>query len=123
MKHLNKVLVATLISGGLLGSAFVAQAGSNDKDSKEVMAMSETSITMNKALEIALSTVPGTAKSVEFDLEKGKTIWEVEVVDANKKVHELEIDATSGKVLKQKLDDDNDDNEKHRKNKKHDDKD
>ncbi len=120
MKHLNKVLVATLIIGGLLGSAFVAQASSNDKDSKEAIAMSETSITMDRALEIALSTVPGTAKSVEFDLEKGKSIWEVEVVDVNKRVHELEIDATSGEVLKQKLDNDY---EKHGKNEVYDDKD
>ncbi len=120
MKHLNKVLAATLISGGLIGSAFVAHASSNDKDSKEVVAMSEASITMDKALEIALAIKPGTAKAVEFDIEDGRSIWEVEVVDANKRVYDLEIDATSGEVLKQKLDDDDDN---HRKDKKHQDKD
>ncbi len=99
MKHLNKVLAATLISGSLLGSAFVVHASNNDKDSKETIAMSEASITMDKALEIALSTIPGSAKEVEFDVENGKSIWEVEVVDANNRVHELEIDATTGEVL------------------------
>lgn len=104
MKKFNKTLVTTLISTGLLGSAFIAQAGSSDKKPKEVMSLSESSITIDKALEIALTTVPGSAKAVEFDNEHGKSIWEVEIIDANKLIHELEIDATTGKVIKQKLD-------------------
>jgi len=104
MKLFNKTIISTLIGTGLLGSAFIAQASSNDKKETEVISFTESTISIDKALEIALTTVPGKAKAVEFDNEHGKSVWEVEVVDANKLIHELEIDAASGKVLKQKLD-------------------
>jgi len=40
----------------------------------------------------------------EFSNDKGKAIWEIEMVANDNQVYELEIDATIGKVLSQKLD-------------------
>jgi len=116
MKNVNKIITATLFSGALLGTAVVANAGNRDKLIDEVAAMNEASIKMNKAVEIALATIPGAAKEAEFEVEDGKSIWEVEVVNADKQVFEVEIDAMSGEVLKQELDDGD---HKHRKNRKH----
>ena len=121
MKNINKIIAATLISTGLLGASFTAQAESRGNSAKEVAAMSEAKINMTRAVEIALEKVPGTVIEAEFEVEKGKSIWEVDVVNADKKVYEVEIDATSGEVIKQELNDDGD--RKHRKNrmnKKHD---
>ena len=119
MKNLNKLIATTLISTALVGTAGLVYAGNKDNHMDEVAAMNETSITMKKAVEIALATIPGVAKEAEFEVENGKSIWEIEVVNADKQVYELEIDATSGEVLKQELDDGKRRHKKHRKNRKH----
>lgn len=107
MKSLNKIAVATVICGGLMSTIFVAQAD-NKSHTEDALALSTYSISMNKALEIAVAAVPGSPIEAEFEVEDGRSIWEVEVLDAKQQKHEIEIDATSGEVLKQELDDDND---------------
>lgn len=106
MKHLNKMVVATLISAGIVGTAIFTYADNKEHRENEAIAMNEAPVKMNQALEIALAVMPGTPKEVEFEVEGGKSIWEVEVVNADRDVYELEIDATSGEVLKQELEDD-----------------
>lgn len=104
MKHLKKIVAATLLSAGLMGTAFVAHAD-NKNHSQDALAISTASVSINKAVEIALAAVPGAVTEAEFEVEDGKSIWEVEVLDVNKKMYELEIDANSGEVLKNELDD------------------
>ena len=115
MKKINKIIAVTLISGGLLGGAIVAKAHSRGDYKNEVAAVKDAPITMISAVEIALAKIPGTPKEAEFEIEDGKSIWEVEVVNADQQVYELEIDANSGEILKQKLDDGK---RKHRKKRK-----
>jgi len=117
MKQLNKMVVTTMICGGLISTAFVAHAHKRDH-SQDVQAVSTASVSINKAVEIALAAVPGSVTEAEFEVEDGKSIWEVEVLDANQQMFEIEIDATSGEVLKQELDDGKR-HRKHRKGKKH----
>ena len=105
MKHLNKIIAATLVTGGLIGTTVITHAESKGHDSESKMLISEVTIKMNKAIEIALATIPGTPSEVEFEVEDGRSIWEVEVVSVDQQVYELEIDAVSGRVLKQELDD------------------
>jgi len=62
-------------------------------------------IQLDKAVEIALATIPGVVKEAEFEIEDGKSVWEVEIVNAAKEVYELEIDANSGEILEQERDD------------------
>ena len=106
MKNLNKIVLSTLLSAGLMGTAFVAHADNKNR-SQDTQAISSASVSINKAVEIALAAVPGAATEAEFEVEDGKSIWEVEVLDANKQMYKVEIDANSGDVLEKKLDDGN----------------
>jgi len=112
MKHLNKivasmVLVGMVLLGALAGTAYIAQA--KNSESEDARAVTQATVSMNKAIEIAQQQVPGDVVGAEFENEDGQILWEVEILAANKEVYELEIDATSGKVLKQKKDHDDDD--------------
>lgn len=122
MKNVNKIIAATLITGGLVGTAFMTHADNRGMDANETVAISEVSVTINKAVEIALAAVPGTAKEAEFEVKNGKSIWEVEVVDATKRVFKLNIDAKTGEVLDQKIKDGDGKKRKHSKNKRNQDK-
>lgn len=104
MKNLKKIVLTTLLSAGLMGTAFVAQAD-NKSRSQDAQAISTASVSINKAVEIALAAVPGAVTEAEFEVEDGKSIWEVEVLDANQQMYKIEIDANSGDVLENKLDD------------------
>ena len=47
--------------------------------------------------------------NAELEAKKGKVQFEVEVVAPDKSVHEVKVDATTGKVLSSKLDEEDDD--------------
>lgn len=100
------VFVGMVLVGVLAGTAYVAQAKSSESNDAE--AVTQASVSMNKAIEIALEQVPGNVVGAEFENDDGQALWEVEILAANKEVYELEIDAASGKVLKQKKDEDDD---------------
>ena len=107
MRQLRKFVASMVIAGALLGTAHGVQAKSSE--SEEAQAVTQASVSMNSAIEIALQQVPGNVIGAEFENEDGQIVWEVEILAANKEVYELEIDATSGKVLEQKKDDDDED--------------
>jgi len=114
MKYLNKIVASMVITGmvllgALAGTAYVAQA--KNSESEDAQAVTQASVSMNKAIEIALQQVPGNVVGAEFESEDGQTVWEVEILAANKDIYELEIDAASGKVIKQEKEDDDDDEE------------
>lgn len=101
MKHLRKIVTVALI-----GAAFSIQA----KDSHSVndaLAVTTASVTLEQAVSIALQTVPGTVAEAEFDNDDGQAVWEVEIVGTDKQqVYEVKIDANSGKVIMQGIDED-----------------
>ena len=119
MKKLNKIIAAAVIGGiTLTGATMVAQAKTTQTD--EALAVLSSPVSMQQANSFAQQAVAGTPAEAEFSVEDGKIVWEVEIVDKNKQTFEIEIDATSGKVLKQKLekaDHDDDDDEKGNKEK------
>ena len=119
MKKLNKIIAAAVIGGiTLTGATMVAQAKTTQTD--EALAVLSSPVSMQQAISFAQQAVAGTPAEAEFSVEDGKIVWEVEIVDKNKQTFEIEIDATSGKVLKQKLekaDHDDDDDEKGNKEK------
>ncbi|MEU7485057.1 PepSY domain-containing protein [Streptomyces sp. NPDC042319] len=67
-----------------------------------------------KATDKALKAVPGTVTSYGLDDNdrNGSTVWEVDVLGKDHKSHDVTIDAASGKVLNQHVDqDDHGDND------------
>lgn len=97
MKKIQTILASTLI-----GFAFTF--GSLTVQADEELLVKQASVTIEQAIAIALKTVPGTVVSAGFDKEHGQLLWEVEVLTADQKIMELDIDANDGKVLKQQVD-------------------
>lgn len=56
-------------------------------------------ITFAQALEAALARVPGSVIKAELEIEDGNLLYSFEIVNAQKKIVEVEVDAGDGKVL------------------------
>jgi len=102
MKHLNKYLTVGLITTTFAGSAFTVQA--SEADINDAVNAANATVTMQYAVELALQKVPGMAVGAKFKGDDGKTVWKIEIVDSNQTSHDLKIDATSGDVLKNRID-------------------
>lgn len=87
---MKKLLAITLLSG-LIASPAWALFETN----KELI--STAKITMEEAVRAASKAVPG-GKVVQAELgkEDGRTVYEIEVIDANKKTQKVYVDAQTG---------------------------
>ncbi len=89
---------------GVSGKVLETETESIDEKHKDRVAafekaLGQTKLTLTQAVEIAQKKVPGgKAYEAEFELEDGKLACEVELL-AGGKFMEVEIDATTGKVL------------------------
>ncbi|MEV4878852.1 PepSY domain-containing protein [Streptomyces cyaneofuscatus] len=74
-----------------------------------------TRVTLDQAVAAALKSVPGTVTEADLDDDDddndGRTVWELDVYGSDKAWHDVTVDATNGKVLKTR-DDDNDDRDR-----------
>jgi uncharacterized membrane protein YkoI len=61
-------------------------------------------ISIEDAMSIAMSQIPGEILKVELDTENGKLVYEVDVVTRQGIEYELEIDAQTGRITKIKRD-------------------
>ena len=104
MKLIAKTIAVIVIGSGLVVTGLVVHA-----ETKKAAAIAAASVTMENAVEIALQTVPGDVIGAEFELEHGQAVWEVEILAASQQFYELEIDATSGQLLRQELEEWEDD--------------
>jgi len=66
-------------------------------------------VTAERAQEIALGVVPGRVTEIELDDEDGRTVWEIDVAGEDGWEYDIDVDATTGEVVKQERDDDLDD--------------
>ena len=87
---MKKLIAITLISGALASPAWALF-----ETNKELI--STAKITMEEAVRAAAKAVPG-GKVVEAELgkEDGRTVYEIEVIDANKKTQKVYVDAQTG---------------------------
>jgi uncharacterized membrane protein YkoI len=93
---------------GVTGKVEVIEKEADEKDEEEKTeaAVASSQTTLLQAIEIALKAVPGaTAYKAEPQMEKGKLIWEVEVMSGDQ-FKDVEIDPATGKVLEVENDDD-----------------
>ena len=78
------------------------------KDMAEYSAMKQAKVTLTSAMQTAAQSVNGKVISAEFELEKGQSVYDIEVVKGNQ-IYEVSIDANTGKVLSSQVDvEDND---------------
>lgn len=76
-------------------------------DIDEVMRLKESGAIMSleDLLEKVRREYPGRIIEIELEMENGKYVYEIDLVDENGIVWELELDASTGDLLKLKRDD------------------
>lgn len=94
----------------------VKQETLDKEDLAEYSAYRQAKVPLTQAMQTASQTVGGQVVGGEFSLEKGKALYEIEVVKANQ-VYDVEVDANTGSILSSQLDTENEnDDEKDEKN-------
>ncbi|MFY0783600.1 PepSY domain-containing protein [Peribacillus simplex] len=76
----------------------------DDEDMSTQQAVETAKISMDQAEKIALKEVDGQVTDAELDSENGILVYELEISQGQKE-YDVVIDATTGKVLKNQLDD------------------
>ena len=100
-------LIAIALAAGLAGTTLLstlpASADSRLRQ-EEVRQLRESGkiLSMEEILARARKTQPGQVVEVELERDGGRYIYEVKLIDEANKVHELELDAGSGEVLRRK---------------------
>ena len=59
-------------------------------------------ISMIDAIKAAEKNIPGKPVEVKMGKDEGKVVYEVEILDANKKNRWVYVDATNGKIVESK---------------------
>jgi uncharacterized membrane protein YkoI len=93
----------SIVGGILVGSVLVAIAAPNVA---EAAALRSAKISFERAEEIAIAHVgSGVVEDIERDDDRGRLVYEVDVVAKDGKEHELVIDANDGSIVKAEIDD------------------
>lgn len=109
MDHKIKMAVVAALSVAAIGGAYAAQTTAND-----ALGINSAKTTLTQAIAAAEQRVGGKASRAEFEHEKGKAMFEVEVVKGQSVV-DVTVDPATGKVIAAVDDksDHNGDREKH----------
>ncbi len=101
----TKILIASTLTVLGLTAAGAALASNHGEQSLavETQMLHAAKISLDQAKNIAQNAVPGTVSGVSFNDENGKGVWEADIVDAKKQAYTVKIDAMSGKILSQGL--------------------
>jgi uncharacterized membrane protein YkoI len=95
-----------LITAGVLASLLGAGTAlaSDRLNHNEIYQLRESGqiMSMEDVLKHARSIQPGQLIEAELEREKGSYIYELKIIDAEGRLHKLELDAQSGDVLKRK---------------------
>ena len=86
----------TLTGGALIG---LMLAGGLAATVSAQTAATETGLTEDEVIAIALAEVPGEVRDVELETEDGQQVYEVEIIGADGIEMEVEIAADTGYVL------------------------
>ena len=94
------LLIVTMTVGTVLALGTPAWSDKKKHEEGDISAMAkDATVTIEQAIKTAVEKVPGTVVEAELEKKHGKTVWEVEVLDANGKVTEVHIDAATGLVI------------------------
>ncbi len=99
---LSALAMALILTAG--GAAAFAKSGADGRDNDAVADLAKANVTLVQAVTTAEQHAGGRATGAELETEKGKALYEVEVVAANKAVYDVTVDAETGKVLASTID-------------------
>ncbi len=75
-----------------------------EEDEEEVLLGKSAKISLKDALKAAIAAWPGTVVEAELERKKGHLIYNVQIVNADRKTSEVAVDAITGEVLKHSQD-------------------
>lgn len=88
------------------GKVISAKQNQLDKaDMAEYKAMKRAKVSLNQAMQTAAQSLNGKVIAAEFDMDNGKSVYEIKVAKGNQ-VHKVVIDSMTGKVSSSRLDND-----------------
>ncbi|SEF81595.1 Uncharacterized membrane protein YkoI [Thermomonospora echinospora] len=109
---LTGVAAAALVAGGGAALAATADDDPAPKPATGATSAPDVRVKIEQAVTAALQAAPGTVVEADLDEENGKPVWQVEVQGQDGTKRELVVDATSGKVVQNEVENnDNDDND------------
>lgn len=94
MKRKTHLAVLAALSMAAIGSAYAAKSSTED----DGLAIAGAKIDMTQAVAAAEQHVGGKASRAEYERHKGQWVFDVEVVK-DKKIMDVKVDPTSGKVI------------------------
>ena len=99
--------IAGILVLGLTAGVMEVAVSSSDDDHLEARRLTESQMIMplETIIEQIQASHPGRILEVEMESEHGRYVYEIELLDPSGRVWELEIDAVSGEVLEQELED------------------
>jgi uncharacterized membrane protein YkoI len=92
------VIAVISIVGGMVWSAEKNKHKEEDVKQGVVMAMA-AKITIEEAMKTALENFPGKVVEAELEKKQDKTVWEVEILTAERGIMSVYIDADTGSVI------------------------
>jgi len=78
------------------------------EDMAEYKAMKKAKVSLNQAMEKATQDVNGKIIKAGFDVDNGKSVYEIKVAKGNQ-IHKMVIDSVTGKVVSSRLERSDDD--------------
>lgn len=101
-----KLTLATIFALSVLGAgAPWAAIADNDHAAARKLRESGEILSLEDIAERARRAKAGKILEIELDRERGRFVYEVEVLDQGGQVWELKLDAKTGDLIKMKIDD------------------
>ena len=102
MNKLTKLTTILMVTGGVLGGAYMAHASEHHGEN-DAASINTVKVSMNDALKTALTEVPGKPTLAKFENEDSHHQWKIEVA-SSKGIYDVTIDADTGRLLHKAVD-------------------
>lgn len=93
------------VLAALLATVTAVPASELDADEARQLRESGAILPLSRIIGQARDAQPGRVIEVELESEDGEPVYELEIIDAEGRVWELELDAATGRLLHRELED------------------
>ena len=105
-KTVKAMILMLLIASGSIALSQINEAHASDKlSAREVFELMQQGKIQPLLALISLHKFPGTLIDAELEREHGRLVYELEYLNDKGEVWEYELDATTGEILDQELED------------------
>lgn len=89
---MKRILITVVLIAGLMGSSAWALFETNKELSKGAI------VPLEKAVQAAVTAVPGKAVEAQLGKDEGRTVYKVEIIDSADKTRTVYVDAQTMQV-------------------------